>query len=47
MVTIYIATVSNNKRIDELRTELRDLRADIEEGFQKLEERFEHLIRRP
>jgi hypothetical protein len=53
MVTVYIAAVANNKRIDELRadfkdeirglrTEMKELRAEIKEGFRKIEGRFEH-----
>ncbi len=54
MVTVYIAAVSNNKRIDDvnkriddLRTDMRDLRTEMRDGFRKLEERFEHPITRP
>ncbi len=54
MVTVYIAAVSNNKRIDDvnkriddLRADMRDLRAEMKEGFRKLEERFAHPITRP
>ena len=58
MVTVYIAAVSNNKRIDDVNKRLDDLRADLNrriddlraemrDGFQKLEERFEHPIARP
>jgi hypothetical protein len=54
MVTVYIAAVSNNKRIDDvnkriddLRADLRDLRTEMRDGFHKLEERFEHPIARP
>ena len=65
LVTVYIASVSNNKRIDNLRTDvnkriddlrtdltswrsdMKDLRAEMREGFRKLEERFEHPITRP
>jgi hypothetical protein len=65
MVTVYIAAVSNNKRIDdvnkriddvnkridELRADFKDeigeLRAEMKEGFRKLEERIEHPIARP
>jgi ElaB/YqjD/DUF883 family membrane-anchored ribosome-binding protein len=69
MVTVYIAAVSNNKRIDDLRADMKDLRTDLnkridelrgdfkdeikelraemKEGFGKLEERFAHPITRP
>ena len=58
LVTVYIASVCNNKRIDDLRMDLNkrihDLRADLtslraemRDGFRKLEERFEHPIARP
>jgi hypothetical protein len=58
MVTVYIAAASNNKRIDELqadfkdsrndvRSEIRELRAEMKEGFRKLEERFAHPIAQP
>ena len=47
MVTVYIAAVSNNKRIDDLRADLRDLRTEMREGFHKIEGRLEHPITRP
>ncbi len=58
MVTVYIAAVSNNKRIDDVNKRIDDLRADLNsriddlrtemrDGFRKLEERFEHPITRP
>lgn len=58
LVTVYIASVSNNRRIDDLRTdlnkriddlnaEMRDWRAEMRDGFRKLEERIEHPITRP
>jgi cell division protein FtsL len=57
MVTVYIAAVSNNKRIDDVNKRIDDLRADLNrriddlraemrDGFQKLEERFAHPITR-
>ena len=52
MVAVYISSVSNNRRIDDLRTDrnkriddlrvgLTRLRADMRDGFGKLDERFE------
>jgi hypothetical protein len=58
MATVYIAAVSNNKRMDDWRTDLNErmdqridgLRGDISNGFRRLEERLErleHPITRP
>ena len=62
LVTVYVTSVSNDKRIDDLRVDLNkrmddlggdvnqrteDLRAEMRDGFRKLEERSEHPITRP